>query len=489
MMNKDGKETFDNVRKQATEQLFDADPGMRHHLDRKDEEASAGDSRGHYHEELFLQQIHEGSRQSEMAEAQVEDADPDAGHSSISSMPFGGEPDRQGADGNEEGERGRSGDLLSEASSGTGSGMVAGVIGGSLAEVVKQTHSQQHPQMPDLPHAVSFHLKPVAVPGQAQGWEKAEYTGDANDRSPLVDAVPERGMVQPEDFAPGDATVEENAASGTVVAVLETSGALAGESISFVLEEDPSGLFVIDGNQLLVREGADIDFESASHHTLVISAQDEFGNRVTANIEIEVQDVNERPTMVGDAAISVLEGAAPAAGTVDAFDPDAGDHLTFGVAEGAEVPAGFELHGDGSWSFDPSDGAYDHLGAGDSQVLTVPVVVSDDQGATDRMQIRLMVNGTNDAPVAGAGVDGVVDEGSAVLSGRLDAGDVDDGASLSFGVAEGAEVPAGFALHDDGSWSFDPSDGAYDHLGAGDSQVLTVPVVVSDDQGATDRMQ
>ena len=38
---------------------------------------------------------------------------------------------------------------------------------------------------------------------------------------------------------------------------------------------------------------------------------------------------------------------------------------------------------------------------GDSEVITIPVTVTDDQGATDMSQIQITVSGTNDAPVAG----------------------------------------------------------------------------------------
>ena len=125
-----------------------------------------------------------------------------------------------------------------------------------------------------------------------------------------------------------------------------------------------------------------------------------------------------------------------------------------------DVPAGFELSADGSHSFDPSDSAYDHLNVGDSTVLTVPVTVTDDQGATDTSQIQITVTGTNDAPVAGADVSAKVAEGASEISGKLTAADLDDDASASFAVSEGADVPAGFELSADGNYSFDPADAA-----------------------------
>ncbi|MBM9521367.1 VCBS domain-containing protein, partial [Desulforhopalus vacuolatus] len=77
---------------------------------------------------------------------------------------------------------------------------------------------------------------------------------------------------------------------------------------------------------------------------------------------------------------------------------------TFAVTPGSTAPAGFTLHADGQYTFDPTDATYDHLNVGDFVILTVPVTVTDDQGGTDTVQIQITVNGTNDAPIAGADV-------------------------------------------------------------------------------------
>ncbi|WP_188885262.1 cadherin domain-containing protein, partial [Amphritea balenae] len=181
-----------------------------------------------------------------------------------------------------------------------------------------------------------------------------------------------------------------------------------------------------------------------------------------------------------DAAIS---------GQLSASDVDDAASLSFSVTGGADLPAGFTLESDGSYSFNPADDAYQSMDAGDTQVLTIPVTVTDDQGATDTQQIQVTVTGTNDAPVAGADVTASVDEGDTAISGQLTASDVDDAASLSFSVTGGADLPAGFTLESDGSYSFNPADAAYESMDAGDTQVLTIPVTVTDEQGATDTQQ
>ncbi len=150
------------------------------------------------------------------------------------------------------------------------------------------------------------------------------------------------------------------------------------------------------------------------------------------------------------------------------------------------MPDGFVLNADGSYNFNPGDNAYDHLNIGDSEVITIPVTVTDDNGATDTSQIQITVTGTNDAPVADAAITTNVDEGDAAISGQLTSTDVDDGATSIWSTGS---VPAGFVLNADGSYSFDPADSAYDHLNVGDSEVITIPVTVTDDNGATNTSQ
>jgi VCBS repeat-containing protein len=106
---------------------------------------------------------------------------------------------------------------------------------------------------------------------------------------------------------------------------------------------------------------------------------------------------------------------------------------TFTISEGNTAPAGFVLHEDGSWSFDPTDSDYDHLNVGDSAALTIPVTVTDNKGGKDAVQIQLTVVGTNDAPVIGGATTGAVTEDVAnalATSGQLTISDADAGESL-----------------------------------------------------------
>ena len=217
-----------------------------------------------------------------------------------------------------------------------------------------------------------------------------------------------------------------------------------------------------------------------------VTVTDNYGETDTLQIQITLSGSNDAP--VADAGITgmVDEAAGIVSGQLTAIDMDSAD-VSFAVAEGVDVPEGFSLSQDGAYSFNPADQAYDYLAVGDSEVITVPVTVSDELGAIDNTHIQITINGTNDGPVAGASVIANIDEASSVISGRLNATDADESSALSFAVADGFTVPAGFSLDADGSYRFNPADPAYDHLGAGDVEIVDIPVSVTDEHGATDK--
>ncbi|MBM9521320.1 VCBS domain-containing protein, partial [Desulforhopalus vacuolatus] len=220
--------------------------------------------------------------------------------------------------------------------------------------------------------------------------------------------------------------------------------------------------------------------------TIPVTVTDDNGGTDTVQIQITVNGTNNAPVAGADVTRSVDEGAATIDGVLTATDVDHPETATFSITTGSTAPSGFMLDTDGTYSFDPTDVAYDHLNVGDTVVLTVPVTVTDENGGTDAMQIQITVNGTNDAPVAGVDVSTTVDEGAGMVSGNLASSDVDDGSTAIFTVTPGSTAPAGFTLHPDGSYSFDPTDATYEYLNVDDSEILTIPVTVTDDNGGTD---
>ncbi|WP_217358914.1 VCBS domain-containing protein [Ruegeria sp. HKCCA5491] len=174
-------------------------------------------------------------------------------------------------------------------------------------------------------------------------------------------------------------------------------------------------------------------------------------------------------------------------GTLSVSDPDgtAWNHFHYSIwgEHAVSDPFGGSLHIDryGNWHYavDNSHAAVQSLAAGEEGYATYRVSTAD--GTTH--QIKITIHGTNDAPVLSAATASATEDGKAV-SGQMSATDVDTGDTQTYSL--GGAAPAGFTLNADGSWNFDPTDAAYQHLAAGQPQQITIPVTVTDKTGATD---
>ncbi|MES9857436.1 MAG: VCBS domain-containing protein, partial [Sedimenticola sp.] len=290
--------------------------------------------------------------------------------------------------------------------------------------------------------------------------------------------------------ASADVTASVGEGDSTLSGQLSATDMDSGASLSYSIDGDTPAGFELSADGSYSFDPSDDAYSSlgvgdSAVVTVPVTVTDEHGETASSQIQVTVSGTNDAPVAAADVTASVGEGDSTLSGQLSASDMDSGASLSYSVA--GDTPAGFELSADGSYNFDPSNDAYSTLGVGDSAVVTVPVTVTDETGATDTSQIQVTVQGTNDAPVASADVTASVGEGDSTLSGQLSASDVDTGAELTYSVS--GDAPAGFELNANGSYSFDPSDDAYSSLGVGDSAVVTVPVTVTDDQGATDTTQ
>ncbi len=92
------------------------------------------------------------------------------------------------------------------------------------------------------------------------------------------------------------AHVVENASAGTVVTRLNTTDADAGDSFTYAITSDPSGHFEIVGDELRVKSGADIDYDTNTAHTITVEVTDAAGLTYSENLTIDVANLNEGPT-------------------------------------------------------------------------------------------------------------------------------------------------------------------------------------------------
>ncbi|BHH85387.1 VCBS domain-containing protein [Desulforhopalus sp. 52FAK] len=228
--------------------------------------------------------------------------------------------------------------------------------------------------------------------------------------------------------------------------------------------------------------------------SLSYEVTDGHGGTVQTSATMNLAGVGDAATFSGDDSGSLKEDVhvhtstgTPrllVSGFLDVHDPDAGqDHFQFSQFGEHAVHDPFNGHLQidrvGSWAYeiDNNNPVLQRLGEGQTEVVTYRVRSAD--GTTH--DINVTVTGTNDSPVLQAQSQSVTEDGS-LLSGQMVATDVDSGDTQSFSAAN---PPAGFTLNKDGSYSFDPTDQAYQHLAAGQTEKVTIPVTVTDSAGAT----
>jgi protocadherin Fat 4 len=98
-------------------------------------------------------------------------------------------------------------------------------------------------------------------------------------------------------------TITENSATGTVVGTLSSTDPDSGETFTYALVDvngDPvvDSNFEIVGNEIRVKAGADLDYETATSHTLRVQVTDSGGLTYVEDVTINLTDVNEEASAV-----------------------------------------------------------------------------------------------------------------------------------------------------------------------------------------------
>ncbi|KAB1457060.1 VCBS domain-containing protein [Vibrio panuliri] len=244
--------------------------------------------------------------------------------------------------------------------------------------------------------------------------------------------------------------------------------------------KDGTWHYALDNNKLEVQQ-----LGGSERHHDVFTIQSVDGT--THSINIEVSGTNDTPTIHGQSH-SLSEDGAMLSGQMHGNDID--NHATLKYSIQKSV-AGLTFNSDGSYTFDPSHSAYQHLAQGQSETVTIPVTVTDEHGASATQNLEIVLTGTNDlAKISGvdsgdvhenqAGQDMSPDHaqpGMAVLgqntlttSGKLSINDLDNGESV-FDTNGGTYSYSGqyghLQLHRDGSWNYSVAAGTHDwHQGS-----------------------
>ena len=259
-----------------------------------------------------------------------------------------------------------------------------------------------------------------------------------------------------------------------------------GEPLTYILPDPaPAGLtFDLEGGYAFDPSHAAYQSLKAGEVLTIFttySVVDTTGASTMAALTITVTGTNDAPVASVDQATASEDGSI-VTGSLAANDSDADDDV-LSYALSAPV-AGLTLNADGSFSFDPSDEAYQDLNDGQTREVVATYTVSDGHGGSSTATLTITVSGRDERPnVVPVVADDVAAalEGGAVVTGSAASNDTDaDGDVLRYAVVTGA---AGLTLNGDGSWSFNPSDPAYQDLAEGQTRVVTATYLVTDGFG------
>lgn len=139
-----------------------------------------------------------------------------------------------------------------------------------------------------------------------------------------------------------DLSVAENTAAGSVAATVEFSDQDATDAHTFAIVEQSQPWFDINADgQLVVLDGADIDFESTASSTVTVKVTDSAGAEDSHQYTVLVEDQNDPPRLTGEipnqsASVGEAFYYTIPAGTF--VDDDAGDSLRFTLVDGQGFP-------------------------------------------------------------------------------------------------------------------------------------------------------
>jgi Ca2+-binding RTX toxin-like protein len=162
--------------------------------------------------------------------------------------------------------------------------------------------AQETPTASPVPAADS--ADDMSAPARQAGNAETMLTGDPDVSTPAEG----RQNTAPTGIAITGGSVEENANGGTVVARLTAADADAGDTFTYSLTGDASGNFEIVGNELRVKAGAAIDYETAPSHQVMVTVTDAAGLSYTQSLDVTV--INKAGNFVGTAGADVLTGTA-----------------------------------------------------------------------------------------------------------------------------------------------------------------------------------
>jgi VCBS repeat-containing protein len=230
--------------------------------------------------------------------------------------------------------------------------------------------------------------------------------------------------------------------------------------------------------------GADTIRETFSY-----TVTDAEGARSTSTLGIDVYGVNEAPVLVADRAVIQEDSVLPVTGNVLANDTDADAGAVLRVIDAGTRDGRygvFELSADGAYRYTLGSGLQS-LAVGETASEVFDYSVQDEFGQLVTSTVTIVVQGTNDGPVAYADEANIAGDATAPILGNVLANDsdVDHGAVLSVTSTGSFQGQFGtLTINADGSYSYAAGTAAR-ALAAGTTAADSFEYTITDEHGAT----
>ena len=247
--------------------------------------------------------------------------------------------------------------------------------------------------------------------------------------------------------------------------------------------------------------------------TYTYTVVDGNGGFGTADLKITINGANDAPVidesesvLAGSVTEDTEDGTLTVSGSITASDPDTGDTLTYSALGAGDKKYSATAtgtygtltlaSGSGQWTYELNNrlAAVQALGASDTEQDTFTIQVADGNGGFGTADLKITINGANDAPEIsigrGTNQSGSFDlGGTRAATGTITFTDVDSGDShevddivdekfgtLSFGAVDEAKGTV--------QWSYSGEGAALEYLAEGVSDSATFSVTVSDGTGS-----
>jgi VCBS repeat-containing protein len=244
---------------------------------------------------------------------------------------------------------------------------------------------------------------------------------------------------KPTDLALTGNSVNENAATGTVVGQVTVKDVDKADAHTYALVNNADGRFTIDAKtgEILVADGGKLNYESAKSHSVTVRVTDSGGLSYDEAFKLGVKNVNETPTDLTLSANTVNENSAAGTnvGKVTTKDPDKSETFSYALADDAG----------GRFTIDAKSGQIKVASGADLNFEDAPshqltVQVKDSGGNTYSEAFTVNLKNVKEAPNDLTMTGGSVNENSAAGAAvaKVTGSDPDVGDKLTYKLTDSA---------------------------------------------------